>query len=715
MQTMPIFKEISGKTPIKIWTEDCEGAALEQAHNLSTLDFINSHIALMPDVHAGVGATIGSVIPTINAVIPAAVGVDIGCVDKDTEFLTSNGWKKISEYKDGDLVTQYNKENGMGELVEPIQYIDQPNKGFFKLKTKYGINQKLSHNHKMLIYKIVGRDRRLVEQDILASNFVEKHNSLVLGMKARFKTTFIPSGGIGLDMTDDEIRAKVMVSADGSSCKNAWVLRLKKDRKIERARTLIKNLGINFSENVHADGSTVIRFVYQKFSKGLEDMWGANLDQLKLICDEAMHWDGCIKESCFYTSREVEADFMHYAFNAMGKRVVKRSDFRAREGRQDSLEYRVFHHENTMVGLEGKNKIEFEKAEPNDREYCFAVPSGYLVLRRGGNIFITGNCGMSAIQTNLRAEDLPDSLKALRLDLEQAIPVGFNQHQECVGSSDWQKVTGESWEKIVDKNSEFGKGLRNANSNKKWQNQAGTLGGGNHFVEVCLDESGRVWVMLHSGSRGIGNMIGSHFIREAKKLMGNDVKLLPDKNLAYLKKGDGFFERYIEAVNWAQKYAFDNREIMMRNAMKVMRTHFPQMKITKEAINCHHNYISEEFHYGKECYVTRKGAIRAYSGEFGIIPGSMGAKSFIVKGKGSHESFCSCSHGAGRKMSRTEAKKRFSIEDLKKQTIGVECDIREEVIDEIPGAYKDIDKVMENQKDLVEVVHTLKQVLCLKG
>lgn len=399
---MPIIQEISGKTPVKIWTNECDETAMQQAHNLSTLDFINNHIALMPDAHAGVGAVVGSVIPTINAVIPAAVGVDIGC-------------------------------------------------------------------------------------------------------------------------------------------------------------------------------------------------------------------------------------------------------------------------------------------------------------------------GCNAIQTSLTASDLPESLRDLRLKLESVVPTGFDQHNECIGSGDWQRATGESWEKIVDKNPGFSKGLRNASANNKWQLQAGTLGGGNHFVEVCLDESDRVWAMLHSGSRGIGNMIGSYFIREAKKVMGEDIKGLADKNLAYLRNGHEAFDRYIEAVDWAQQYAFDNRELMMRSVIGIMKKEFPQMQITKEAINCHHNYIAKEFHYGKECFVTRKGAIRAYSGELGIIPGSMGAKSFIVKGKGSLESFCSCSHGAGRVMSRTEAKKHFTIEDLREQTKGVECSIREEVIDEIPGAYKDIEQVMKNQSDLVEVVHTLKQVLCLKG
>jgi tRNA-splicing ligase RtcB len=243
----------------------------------------------------------------------------------------------------------------------------------------------------------------------------------------------------------------------------------------------------------------------------------------------------------------------------------------------------------------------------------------------------------------------------------------------------------------------------------------GSLGGGNHFIEVCLDESNRAWVMLHSGSRGIGNAIGTYFIELAKKDFQKNSLVLPDRDLAYFPEGAQHFDDYVEAVGWAQDYARANREEMMDLVLDAMRRHLPAFEVTGAAVNCHHNYVERERHYGEDVWLTRKGAIRAGAGELGIIPGSMGARSYIVRGKGSAESFQSCAHGAGRRMSRNQARKLFSVENLVEQTTGVVCRKDHGVLDEIPGAYKNIDEVMANQADLVEVVHTLKQVLCVKG
>lgn len=245
--------------------------------------------------------------------------------------------------------------------------------------------------------------------------------------------------------------------------------------------------------------------------------------------------------------------------------------------------------------------------------------------------------------------------------------------------------------------------------------QLGTLGSGNHFIEVCLDESGDVWVVLHSGSRGIGNMIGRHFIDRAKEHMTRYMITLPDADLAYLPEDTRDFRDYVAAVGWAQDYALENRKAMMATVLRAIHHSVKPFDVTQEAINCHHNYVEIENHFGKNVYVTRKGAIRAREGDLGVIPGSMGTRSYIVRGKGNADSYCSCSHGAGRRMSRNEAKRSFTVDDLIAQTQGVECNKNASVIDEIPGAYKDIDTVMENQRDLVGVVHTLKQVLCVKG
>jgi tRNA-splicing ligase RtcB len=319
-------------------------------------------------------------------------------------------------------------------------------------------------------------------------------------------------------------------------------------------------------------------------------------------------------------------------------------------------------------------------------------------------------CGMIATRLSLRGEDLDEkSLKKVFGQIERDVPVGFDQHDE---RSDAAKPFRKGLESILDKHA----GIRKRVGKKSdWARQLGTLGGGNHFIEVCLDEAGRVWVMLHSGSRGIGNAIGTYFIELAKKDSERNGILLPDRDLAYFPEGARHFDDYVEAVGWAQDYARANRAEMMDLVLEAMRRHLPAFEVTGEAVNCHHNYVERETHYGEQVWLTRKGAIRARKGELGIIPGSMGARSFIVRGKGSRESFDSCAHGAGRRMSRNAAQKSFSLEDLRIQTEGVICRKDKGVLDEIPGAYKDIDEVMQNQSDLVEVVHTLKQVICVKG
>jgi tRNA-splicing ligase RtcB (3'-phosphate/5'-hydroxy nucleic acid ligase) len=326
-------------------------------------------------------------------------------------------------------------------------------------------------------------------------------------------------------------------------------------------------------------------------------------------------------------------------------------------------------------------------------------------------------CGMIATQTTLKAEDLPDSLAGIRSSIERAVPHGFMTIKGRSTKGAWAvtpaSVTkrwvplAERLEPIVAKYPRL--------SPKSPQDQLGTLGGGNHFIEICLDTEQTVWVMLHSGSRGIGNLIGQTFIDLARKDMQRHFINLPDRDLAYLVEGTEHFDDYVEAMHWAQDYAAENRKAMMDSVLRVLREEVRPFQLGDVAVNCHHNYTARETHFGEDVLVTRKGAVRAGRGELGIIPGSMGARSYIVRGLGNPESFESCSHGAGRTMSRTEARKRFTVDDHAIATAGVECRKDEEVIDETPAAYKDIDAVMEAQRDLVEVVHTLKQVVCVKG
>ncbi len=322
-------------------------------------------------------------------------------------------------------------------------------------------------------------------------------------------------------------------------------------------------------------------------------------------------------------------------------------------------------------------------------------------------------CGMSAVRLSLRADQLPDSLSKIRSAIERAVPVGFGEHGDADALVDAASPLERRLGRILERHPGIVRKQRDGRT--KWIRQLGSLGGGNHFIEICVDQSDRVWVMLHSGSRGIGNAIGTYFIAAAREEMAGLDAHLPDRDLAYVREGSKLFDDYVEAVGWAQDYARANRREMMRLVLDALAARLPPFATTEEAINCHHNYVERERHFGESVWVTRKGAIRARQGELGIIPGSMGARSYIVRGRGNPESFSSCAHGAGRRMSRNEAKKRYTRADLEAQTHGVECRKDSGVIDEIPGAYKDIDQVMADQTDLVEVVHTLKQVVCVKG
>lgn len=322
-------------------------------------------------------------------------------------------------------------------------------------------------------------------------------------------------------------------------------------------------------------------------------------------------------------------------------------------------------------------------------------------------------CGMLACRFSITGNELDEvSLKKVFDQISRDVPVGRGQHQDKRALLDVAKPFEPRLAALLQKHPQL---LKSFGKESKWVNQMGTLGGGNHFIEVCLDEENRVWMMLHSGSRGLGNAMADYFIKLARQDMERWMINLPDRDLAYFPEGSEHFGDYVEAVMLAQEYAAQNRQSMADLVLAAMKRHLPPFEVTSEVVNCHHNYVDIEYHYGANVFVTRKGAIRARQGDLGIIPGSMGARSFIVSGKGNPESFCSCSHGAGRKMSRTQAEKEFTEADLIAQTEGVVCRKDKGVIDEIPGAYKDIDKVMRNQSDLVDILHTLKQVLCVKG
>lgn len=386
--------------------------------------------------------------------------------------------------------------------------------------------------------------------------------------------------------------------------------------------------------------------------------------------------------------------------------------------------------ESAMQQLRNISKMPFihkHVAAMPDVHWGMGATIGSVIATKGAIIpaavGVDLGCGMMACELNITANDLPDSLHDMRSNIEAAIPHGRTDNGGKNDRGAWGDLpdgVSEWWKKnsieqsipyVVARHPDLMKG------NVNGVRHLGTLGTGNHFIEVCLDERDHVWLMLHSGSRGIGNRIGSYFIDLAKRDMEKWFVTLPDKDLAYFPEGTEHFQDYVKAVGWAQEFALENRAVMMGRTLDAVRKSMcrDDIEIVKMAINCHHNYVERENHFGANVIVTRKGAIRAREGDLGIIPGSMGTGSFIVRGKGNPDSFCSCSHGAGRKMGRGEAKRRFTVADLEAQTAGIECRKDADVIDEIPGAYKPIGEVMENQSDLVEIVHTLKQIVNVKG
>lgn len=337
---------------------------------------------------------------------------------------------------------------------------------------------------------------------------------------------------------------------------------------------------------------------------------------------------------------------------------------------------------------------------------------GSVIAMRGavapGAVGVDIGCGMNAVKTSLTAGRLPDSLKRLRLAIEAAIPIGRAQHGQPV----WQDsaTLAPRVGSLLERSTDLGEPVHLFED--RAQLQLGSLGGGNHFIEVCLDTEDAVWLMLHSGSRFIGAALAEKHMTAAAQLSHN--RDLSDPAVAVLLAGSPTFDAYKRALYWAQEYAELNRQLMLERLQQVMREHFPTITC-EPSISCHHNYVAEEHHFGEDLLITRKGAIRAGLGELGIIPGSMGTKSFIVRGKGNPHSFESASHGAGRRLSRTQARQAFTAKDLARQTAGVECRKDRGIVDEAPKAYKNIERVMEQQQDLVEIVAELKQVLCVKG
>ncbi len=559
------------------------------AKNVASLPFVFKHVALMPDVHLGKGALVGSVVATKDAIIPSAIGVDIGCFTGDTLVPLADGksypLKELSRTQQEFIVYSCNER---GKIVAA--------KGTAKLTR---------------------RDAELLK--------------VVLDNGEEIKCTF----------------------------DHQFMLR---DGTYQEARDLKPGASLMpFYSKVDRDGYTLIQQPYS-------ERW------------QKAHW--IIARSGLLGKVP--------SFETCGAEVKSPIGLHNHRKNQHYYNHKVVE----AIALTERQDV-----------YCLTVPQyGNFALSAG--VFVH-NCGMNAIKTPFVADQLEGKLKKIRLAIEAAIPVGFNENKEV------EKVV-TNWQGWADFK-ELHPGVQDLKG--KAMRQMGSLGGGNHFLEVCLDTENQVWLMLHSGSRNIGNMLAQCHISTAKDLAKMTNTYLPDPDLAYFVARSPKFDAYWRDLQWAQEYARVNRDVMMARFKRIVEKHLAGGKATKPllSVNCHHNYAEKEVHFGEEVYVTRKGAVRAREDDYGIIPGSMGAKSFIVKGKGNHDSYCSCSHGAGRLMSRNKAKKHFSLDDLLEQTAGIECRKDEGVLDEIPGAYKPIDEVMANQSDLVEVVATLKQVICVKG
>lgn len=768
----------SSNAIIKMWTKHVgvESQAIDQLRNIASLPFIFKHVAAMPDVHLGMGATVGSVIATKGAVIPAAVGVDIGCFTLNTEVELVNGVIKtfadlIEMDKAGEEIygyaldtssnricmTKYQAPRKTRETSSTVK-ITLDNKKtiectvdhiFYKRDgSEIRADQLASGISLMPLYSDTDENVNTIEtgkfKDVsgydviyqpgsnswsyahrLADEYNSRNNLTCVPLEkswCRHHVDFIKTNNLPTNVMRVGRKEHWKIHSDNVGANNRKGLTGFK-KAHEKHPELFSKMASDNLKNLHKDTA----FAERRNKRALEQInklnknptegmlaWRENPHRPKVnnndVGIKTKQQLGKIRKIVDYIAaagidkitKEVWNTFRLKVYN--GKTWDNVCEFMISEGLTE-INGLAFELNHTVTS------VEFIQHDIPIDVYCLTSPE-YNTFALAAGVFVH-NCGMNAVRLSITATDLPDNLKDIRAAIEDVVPVGFAQHQYSKVSNSLQRELNEDLDRLVAKHPIIKKMTKNIA--RKTMDQAGTLGGGNHFIELCLDENDDVWVMLHSGSRGVGNIIGRYFIQLAKADMEKHFISLPDKDLSYFVEGTSHYDDYCEWVEWAQRYAKMNREIMMNLVLATLGTHLPQFVVTQEAINCHHNYISKENHFGSNVNVTRKGAVRAREGDLGIIPGSMGAKSFIVRGKGNCDSFHSCSHGAGRSMSRSEAKRRFTADDQVIATQGVECRKDDGVVDEIPYAYKDIEAVMKSQEDLVSIVHTLKQVICVKG
>ena len=700
---------------------EIEHQAQQQLRNISTLPFIFKHIAVMPDVHLGKGATVGSVIATKGAIVPAAVGVDIGCFTGDTLIPILDG----KEYPIRDLVN-FEKDivvyscssSGRVYVSKAEAKLTRRDQSIVKVVLDNKKEIKCTPDHKFMMrdgsYK-EAKDLQVEDSLMPFYSEIDKDGYTVVqqnysGFKQRAHWIVARSGLLGKVQSfpgeRSVIHHKNFIKIDNNP-NNLQFMSPSQHAKYHRS-LVERNIYWNSPE-----------FKVSRSKKISE--WSKRPEINKLLAERGT------RNITKFMKENREKYLLSVSNNGKRGKQYLVSYNTSEKGRLKSKEISNRYYPCSTCGEKVKSNIGLSNHKRykhgynhkvvsieflNEKEdvYCLVVP-GLNNFALSAGVFVH-NCGMAAIKTEFKASNLPESLKDLRSDIEWGVPVGFNEYKNpTVSAVDWSLY--EVFDKVIPK--------KKHELVSKSKRQLGTLGGGNHFIEVCIDTEDTVWVMLHSGSRNIGKEVAEYFINEAKVLMKMNRISLEDPELAYLTESDKEFQEYWNALQWLQKYALKNREIMLEKVLRSLgkcltKDHlYFEKNPPKLVINCHHNYAEKEVHFGEEVIVTRKGAVRAKNSDFGIIPGSMGTRSYIVKGRGNENSFCSCSHGAGRRLPRGEAKRTFSEKDAEEQTQGVECKKDLSIVDELPGAYKDIDKVMEDQKDLVEIVATLKQVLCVKG
>ncbi|MFN6539190.1 MAG: RtcB family protein [Nostoc sp. EkiNYC01] len=715
---MPYEKlEITTPAPVLSWANHPLGPEeTKMAKNVASLPFVFKHVALMPDVHLGKGALVGSVIATKEAIIPAAIGVDIGCFVGDTLIPLVDG--KLYSIKD---LAERNEEFIVYSCTSTGKVVTAKAKA------------RLTRRNAPLLKVILDNGEEIIctpdHQFMLRDGNYEEAQHLHSG------TSLMPF----YSKTDKDGYTLIAQPYSGRWQKAHWIIArsglLGKVAKFEGQRIVIHHQNFNESDNRPENLKFMGDRDHSAYHRSLVEHnqhWQSPEFEKKRLA--ALARKAATPEGYeYYAARgtqhilnymQQQSEHFRQAVAGNGERgkhylvTYNQSD----KGRAKSQEIANRYYTcdicnaqvKTPIGLHNHRKKEHQcnhkvvavlSLDYTQDVYCLTVPEYHNFALKAG-VFVH-NCGMMAMKTPFTGEQVEGKLKKIRLDIEAAIPTGFNENKDVEKSvTNWQK-----WNEFKD----LHRGVQDLQG--KAMKQMGSLGGGNHFIEVCLDAENQVWLMLHSGSRNIGNNLAQCHINTAKELAKMAGNKLPDPDLAYFVAGTPEFRAYWHDLQWAQEYARVNRDVMMARFKHIVEKHLVGGKATKPLlqVNCHHNYAEKEVHFDEDVYVTRKGAVRAKTEDYGIIPGSMGAKSFIVKGKGNAHSFCSCSHGAGRLLSRNKAKNIYTLDDLIEQTQGVECRKDTGVLDEIPGAYKPIEQVMANQADLVEVVATLKQVMCVKG